>query len=166
MKKLLLISIILFSQFGLARTDKLWMGTWVSKKLICPFKCSQIMHGLFEKSKTKKFQFTLTTIVDASGMSANCLPPSRPDYTGLKAVTAKKYLADWSQNEEANQSPKIKDNLPKILGLSPNQEITAGVIHCFAEDGNLTASNQNIIFVHAKRALARFEENAYFELTR
>lgn len=161
-----LLAVLIYSQLGIAHSEKEWMGTWDSKKLVCPFGCSQLMHDLFEKSKNKKFQFTADTIIDASGMSADCVKPSKPDYTGLKLAKVEKYLLASSQNEQANDKPKIKNELPKLLGLKPSQKVTAGVIHCRDVKGHFTGSTQNIIFVDAHQAFARFEENAYWELSR
>lgn len=166
MKQISLFAIIIYSQLGFAQIEKEWMGVWFSKKIVCPFGCSQLMRDLFEKSKNKKFQFVADTMIDASGMSADCILPAKPDYTGLKKVKAEEYLLQHSQNEQALAKPKIKNKLPKILGLKSDQKVTAGLIHCLDADGNLMASGQNIIFVDATKAFARFEENTYWELSR
>ena len=134
-----------------------WFGSWKPKRLICPFACSDTMKTAYEKSKTLKFEFADDKIVDPSGMGLNCL--LKPDYSGLKATTARRYLMEWSNNEEANTKPEVKVQLPKTLGLQNDTQVTAGIIHCGGQ-------GQNLIFVNSKQAFARYEENAYWELSR
>lgn len=158
--KLILAFFLLYSAVpSWSKPRQPWLGTWKIKQLICPFECSQSMKDFFARAKEKSFEFTEEKIVDPSGMGTECDAASKPDYSGLKTVTLVKYLGEWSENEQANLKPNIKRTLPAKLGLKPKTKVVAGLINC-------AHGTQNMIFVHSRQAFARYEENAYWELSR
>jgi hypothetical protein len=115
------------------------------------------MKAIIEKSKPMKIEFAKDKFTDPSGVGLSCHPPSKLDYSGLKATTAAIYLEEWSNNKEANAKPKVKSELPKHLGLQNATPVIAGTIQCDGEE-------QNIIFVNSRQAFARYGENAYLVL--
>lgn len=156
---ILLILSLVFTPPASAKSDQPWTGTWKIKRLICPFDCSQIIKDIFDQSKDKTFEFSVDRVRDPMGMGIECESQQKPDYSKLTKTTAKKYLDAWSDNEQAQKKPNLKRNLAKILGIKPKTKVTAGLISC-------GRSQQNFIFVGAKRSFALYEENAYLELSR